>query len=170
MLRLSASFLVLIGAMATSSAQAPTAPSILSTGIELCLHNGHSNEQYRNKLTQLGATPVAKEQRLLSEDPNSREEWRFTLNGTSFLTAYDFPNTFCGVLGPGEKQSVVAALKGPMKFTYHHMNSGSQEAYKGQIDGVPTSIMVSSYHSGEVYLVFVDDKMWDEFEARARTK
>jgi hypothetical protein len=42
-------------------------PPLLSTGIELCLRNGHSNEQYRDKLTKLGAQPVPEAQRQLSE-------------------------------------------------------------------------------------------------------
>jgi hypothetical protein len=74
MLRLSAAFLLLVGSTVSLFAQAPAAPPPLSIGIDLCLHNGHSNEQYHNKLTQLGATPVPKEQRILSEDPNSKEE------------------------------------------------------------------------------------------------
>jgi hypothetical protein len=74
------------------------------------------------------------------------------------------------LLGPGDKQAVVTALEGPMKFTYHHENPGFQMVYKGLIDGAATTIMISSRRSGEVYLVFSDDKMWDEWEGRARAK
>jgi hypothetical protein len=169
MLRLLAVSLVLAGSTVSSIAQTPAAPPTLSVAIDLCLHNAHSNEQYRNKLTQLGAAAVPKEQRILSEDPNSKEEWRFTLNGVSYLTAYEFPNTFCGLLGPGDEQAVERALEGPMKFTFHHSNPG-QAVYKGLIDGAAATIMISSERSGEVYLVFADDKMWDELDGRARAK
>jgi hypothetical protein len=169
MVRLSAAFFLLVGSNVSSIAQALATPPTLAVGIDICLHNGHSNEQYRNKLTQLGAAVVPKEQRLLSEDPNSKEEWRFTLNGISYLTAYEFPNTFCGIMGPGERREIEAALQGPMRFVYHHQND-LQAVYKGVIDGAPATVMVSPGRSGEVYLVFADDKMWDELEERARAK
>jgi hypothetical protein len=56
-----------------------------------------------------------------------------------------------------------------MKFTFHHSNPG-QAVYKGLIDGAAATIMISSERSGEVYLVFADDKMWDELDGRARAK
>lgn len=67
MLRLSVALFLLVCSVGTSLAQAPAMPPLLSAGIELCLRNGHSNEQYREKLTKLGAVPVPEEQRKLSE-------------------------------------------------------------------------------------------------------
>jgi hypothetical protein len=74
MLRLSAAILLLGSSMTTSIAQTHAIPAMLSAGIELCFESGHSNEQYREKLTQMRASPVPKEKRRLSQPPNSEDE------------------------------------------------------------------------------------------------
>jgi hypothetical protein len=157
-------FLLLVSSTTTSIAQPPAMPPMLSAGIELCLRNGHSNEQYRDKLTQLGGTSVPKEQRKLSQDPNSEEEWSLTINGTTYLTSFHWARTFCGVFGPGDREAIVAAVKGPsLKFTYYGVGATMQDIYRGQFDDEPATIMISSHHPGEVFLVFAIDKMWDVF-------
>jgi hypothetical protein len=167
MLRPSVALLLLVSSGAASIAQEPAIPPLLSTGIELCLRDGHSNEQYRDELTKLGALPVPEEQRKLSETGlNSKEEWTFTFNGTRYLTSFLWANTFCGVLGPADKKDVVAAVTGPpLKFTYYGIAAGdaSQDIYRGQFDGDAATIMISSHRPNEVFLVFVIDKMWDVF-------
>jgi hypothetical protein len=172
MLRLSAALLLLVSSLGTSIAQEPAMPPILSAGIELCLRNGHSNEQYRDKLTKLGALPVPEEQRKLSEKGlNSKEEWSFTLDGTTYLTSFLWANTFCGVFGPADKEAVVVAVKGPsLKFTYYGMGAVSQDIYRGQFDGDASTIMISSHHPDEVFLVFAIDKMWDVFPGEPNGK
>ncbi|BAL13481.1 hypothetical protein BJA01nite_49500 [Bradyrhizobium japonicum] len=137
---------------------------MLSIGIELCFRNGHSNEQYRQKLPQLGATAVPKDKRKLSIPPNSKEEWSLAVNGTTYLTSFHWANTFCGIFGPGGKEEVVAAVIGPsLKFKYYGLGASADEIYRGQFDGEPATIMVSSVSRGEVFLVFALDKMWDVF-------
>jgi hypothetical protein len=150
------------GTSNTSTAeQRPEVPPPLSTGIELCFRNGRSNEQYRAKLTELGAVPVPKEQRKLSMDPNSKEEWRLDINQTPYLTAFEYPNTLCGIVGPGNGEAIVAALKRPsMNFKYlRHGNGYSEEIYAGQFEGEAVSVHVSNFDR-DVYLVFSIDKMW----------
>lgn len=165
MLRLSVALFLLVCSVGTSLAQAPAMPPLLSAGIELCLRNGHSNEQYREKLTKLGAVPVPEEQRKLSEKGlNSKEEWSFTLDGTTYLTSFHWANTFCGVLGPADKKAIVAAVTGsPVKFTYYGMGAALQDIYRGQFEGEASTIMISSRQQDEVFLVFAIDKMWDVF-------
>ncbi|UQE03530.1 hypothetical protein [Bradyrhizobium japonicum] len=171
MLRLSAAILLLASSMVTSIAQTPAMPPMLSAGIELCFQNGHSNEQYREKLTQLGAAPVPREKRRLSQPPNSEDEWSLTVNGTNYLTSFHWAKTFCGVFGPGDKDAVVAALKGPsLKFKYDGSGANMQDIYRGMFDGEPATIMISSVSPGDVSLVFAIDRMWDVFPGGPKGK
>lgn len=95
-------------------------------------------------------------------DPNSKkEEWRFDINQTPYLAAFEYPNTLCGIFGPGHGEAIVAALKRPpMNFKYlRHGNGYSEEIYSGQFEGEAVSVHVSTFDR-DVYLVFSIDKMW----------
>lgn len=171
MLRLSAAFFLFVSSTTTLTAQAPALPPMLSAGIELCFRNGHSNEQYREKLARLGAIPVPQEKRRLSTPPNSEEEWSLTVNGTAYLTSFKWARTFCGVFGPVDGEATVAAVKGPLKFKYEGAGMVDQEIYRGQFDGEAATIMVSStYPGGDVFLVFALDNMWDVFPGGRKSK
>jgi hypothetical protein len=165
--------MLLFGGHVTNATAEPTSqvPRTLSVGLDLCVRNGTSNEQYRARLQQLTATLVPKSKRILFQDTEDGEEWKVTVDGISYETAFGFPANICGLVGPGDPDDVKSALwaRKP-QFVYHHTNPDGQEVYKGQIDGEAITVFISSHITGEIFLGFDIDKMWDEFYNRLQKK
>lgn len=148
-------------------------PQVLKVGLDICIRNAHSVDQYESRLGQLRAERVSHDKRILFDAKEEGKEWIVNIEGVSYITAFAFPGSHCAVLAPADFDLIQNAITGPpLRFTYNHTNRdvpGGQHVYKGNFEGEAIRILIAR---GSPYLSlgFSIDKMSEDFLNQVRGK